>query len=87
MTWAIMKVLFSFNMSKRFSKVYSFEIINDELTKKPCPYNPGNIESLTGENLSSEERNAVLYIPVRDGFPLTGWASLTPTTARTHKST
>lgn len=68
--------LFSYKMSKRFSKVYSFEI-NDELTKNLAAYNPGNVE-IINKGLSSREGNAVLYIPVLKGLPLTGWASLSP---------
>ncbi len=68
--------LYSYNMSKRFRKVYSFEI-NDELTGDLIAYNPGNIE-IINKGLSSQNSDAILYIPVLNGIPLTGWAGLTP---------
>jgi FkbM family methyltransferase len=68
--------LYSYNLSKRFSKVYSFEI-NADLTRDLEAYNPGNIE-IINRGLSSREGDAVLYIPLRKGQSLTGWASLTP---------
>jgi FkbM family methyltransferase len=67
--------LFSYAMSKQFSTVHSFEI-NDELTNELAAYNPGNIV-IHHEGLSSRSGNATLYIPVLNGRPLTGWASLT----------
>jgi FkbM family methyltransferase len=68
--------LYSYNLSKRFSKVYSFEI-NADLTKDLEAYNPGNIEVIN-KGLSSREGEAFLYIPQRKGQSLTGWASLAP---------
>lgn len=68
--------LYSYNLSKRFSKVYAFEI-NADITKDLEAYNPGNIE-IINKGLSSRDDEAVLYIPVLKGQPLTGWASLTP---------
>ena len=68
--------LFSYVMSKKFSKVYSFEI-NDGISKELSAYNPGNIE-IINKGLSSQKGTATLYVPVLDGTPLTGWASLTP---------
>jgi len=68
--------LYSYNLSKRFCKVYAFEI-NPELTKDLEAYNPGNIEVIN-KGLSSREGEAVLYIPESEGQSLTGWASLTP---------
>jgi FkbM family methyltransferase len=68
--------LFAYKMSQLFSQVYAFEI-NDELTTHLAAYNPGNIEILH-QGLSSQPGTAVLFIPVLDGFPLTGWASLSP---------
>jgi FkbM family methyltransferase len=68
--------LYSYNLSKRFSKVYAFEI-NADLTKDLEVYNPGNIEVIN-KGLSSREGEAVLYIPEWKGQSLTGWASLTP---------
>jgi FkbM family methyltransferase len=67
---------FSYNMSKRFKQVYAFEINND-LTKNLADYNPGNIH-LIHKGLSSQDSEATLYIPVLNGTPLTGWASLAP---------
>jgi FkbM family methyltransferase len=66
--------LFSYAMSKRFSKVYAFEI-NDGLTQDLESYNPGNID-IINIGLSSREGSAVLYIPIVNGVLLTGWASL-----------
>jgi FkbM family methyltransferase len=68
--------MYSYKMSKLFSKVYAFEI-NGELTKELASYNPGNIE-IVNIGLSSREGNAVLYIPILNGLPLLGWASLAP---------
>lgn len=68
--------LYSYKMSKLFSKVYAFEI-NEELTKDLAAYNPGNIE-IINKGLSSKEGSAILYIPVLNGLQLTGWASLLP---------
>jgi FkbM family methyltransferase len=67
---------YAFRMSKIFSKVYAFEI-NDELTGDLLSYNPGNI-TIIPVGLSSETGAATLYIPVLDGLPLTGWASVAP---------
>lgn len=70
--------LFSYVMSKHFTKVYAFEI-NDELTGYLEAYNPGNIE-IINKGLSSKSGDAILYIPVRqhDGYALIGYASLAP---------
>lgn len=68
--------LFSYRMSKYFAKVYAFEI-NDGLTAELTAYNPGNIEIIP-QGLSSQEGSATLFIPVLDGSPLFGWASLAP---------
>ena len=67
---------YSFRMSKYYNKVYAFEI-NAEVTKDLVDYNPGNIHLIT-EGLSSRKGEAVLYIPVLNGFALNGWASLAP---------
>lgn len=67
--------LFSYNLSKRFSQVYSFEI-NADLTTDLKAYNPGNIKVMN-LGLSSREGAAILYIPVLNGRQLYGWASLT----------
>jgi len=67
---------YAFRMSKIFSKVYAFEI-NHELTGDLQSYNPGNI-TIMPVGLSSEAGEATLHIPVLNGLPLTGWASLTP---------
>lgn len=68
--------LYAYRMSKIFSEVHAFEI-NDELTNDLARYNRGNI-SIHHVGLSSKPGEATLYIPLLDGFPLTGWASLTP---------
>jgi FkbM family methyltransferase len=65
---------YAFRMSKIFSKVYAFEI-NDELTGDLRKCNPGNI-TIMPAGLSSEAGEATLHIPVLNGLPLTGWASL-----------
>lgn len=70
------KGLYSYKMCRLFSKVYAFEI-NDDLTEDLADYNPGNIE-IINKGLSSSEGNVTLYIPVLNGLPLTGWASLAP---------
>ena len=67
---------YAFQMSKIFSKVYAFEI-NDELTEDLRKYNSGNI-TIMPVGLSSKAGEATLYIPVLNGLPLTGWASLAP---------
>lgn len=67
---------YALQMSKMFSKVYAFEI-NDELTADLQRYNPGNI-TIMPVGLSSKAGAATLYIPVLNGLPLTGWASLAP---------
>src|SRR3954468_4422340 len=67
---------YALRMSALFNKVYAFEI-NDDLTHDLAAFNPGNIE-IVHVGLSSEAGQAVLYIPVLNGLPLSGWASLTP---------
>jgi len=66
---------YSYKLSKLFAKVFSFEI-NSRLTKNLIAYQ-GNIEVIN-KGLSSKERKATLYIPIKNGFHLTGWASLSP---------
>ncbi|HET6373089.1 MAG TPA: FkbM family methyltransferase [Candidatus Polarisedimenticolia bacterium] len=66
--------LYSYNMSRLFKRVYSFEV-NEALTKELEAYNPGNIETIT-KGLSSKAGSAVLHIPMLHGRPLTGWGSL-----------
>ncbi len=68
--------LFTYKMSKHFAKVYAFEV-NSDLTHDLSAYNPGNIE-IIHKGLSSKDGNAILYIPVRNGLNLYGWASLRP---------
>lgn len=68
--------LYSYKLSKQFQKVLAFEI-NDDLTQELSAYNPGNIQ-IINQGLSSRSDRAVLYIPVLEGRPLTGWASLQP---------
>ena len=68
--------LYAYRMSKIFSEIHAFEI-NDELTHDLARYNRGKI-AIHHVGLSSKAGEATLYIPVLDGLPLTGWASLTP---------
>ncbi|HLW36606.1 MAG TPA: FkbM family methyltransferase [Chthoniobacterales bacterium] len=67
---------YAFRMSKIFSKVYAFEI-NDDLTGDLRNVNPGKI-TVMPIGLSSKAGEATLHIPVLNGLPLTGWASLAP---------
>lgn len=66
--------LFTYAFSKRFQRVYSFEI-NEGITGAIARYNPGNIE-LIHCGLSSESRTLRFYVPVFRGIPLDGWGSL-----------
>lgn len=66
--------LYTYALSKRFNRVYSFEI-NDGITDLISKYNPGNIE-LIHCGLSSAAGPARFYIPIARGLTLTGWASL-----------
>lgn len=68
--------LYAYRMSEIFSEVHAFEI-NDELTNDLARYDRGNIK-IHHAGLSSKPGEATLYIPVLDGLPLTGWASLSP---------
>jgi FkbM family methyltransferase len=69
--------LFSYGMSKHFSKVYAFEVNND-LTNYLDSYNPGNI-IVFNNGLSSKTGSATLHIPVRDdNYALIGYGSLSP---------
>src|SRR5438045_5127089 len=68
--------LYSYEMSRRFSKVYAFEI-NPGVIEDLVAFNPGNIE-IINKGLSSQEGVATLYIPLLNGHALNGWASLTP---------
>ncbi|HEY4282988.1 MAG TPA: FkbM family methyltransferase [Chthoniobacterales bacterium] len=67
---------YALRMSGLFTRVYAFEI-NDDLTHDLAAANPGNIE-IIHVGLSSEAGQAVLYIPILNGMPLPGWASLAP---------
>lgn len=66
--------LFTYAFSKRFQRVYSFEV-NQEIARPIGDYNPGNI-TLYPCGLSSSSRTARFYIPVTNGFASTGWGSL-----------
>jgi FkbM family methyltransferase len=68
--------LFSYAMSKKFKTVVAFEI-NAELTKHLENLGLPKIQ-IINKGLSSETGKATLYIPVLNGFPLLGWASLKP---------
>jgi FkbM family methyltransferase len=68
--------LFAYSLSGLFQKVYAFEI-NTDLTADLTRYRAGNVE-IVPVGLSSAEGAATLYIPVLNGIPLTGWASLAP---------
>ncbi len=67
---------YSYRMSQMFSRVFAFEI-NQELIGELVAYNAGNISVLSA-GLSSSAEEAILYVPVLRGMPLTGWASLVP---------
>lgn len=66
--------IYSYRLSQLFRRVYSFEP-DPEDTKDLRAYNPGNIE-LHHVGLSGEAGEAVLHVPVKNGFQLHGWASL-----------
>jgi FkbM family methyltransferase len=68
--------LYSYRMAPIFSKVYAFEI-NEAVAADLAAYDSKNIE-IIHSGLSSEERDATLYIPVSKGVQLNGWASLQP---------
>ena len=63
-------------MSKLFTTVYAFEI-NDSLT---CDLQCAGLKNVRviNKGLSSKAGQATLYIPVLNGLPLVGWASLAP---------
>lgn len=67
---------YSYRMSQMFSRVFAFEI-NQELIVELVAYNAGNI-SVSSAGLSSITGEAILYVPILRGIPLTGWASLVP---------
>jgi FkbM family methyltransferase len=66
---------FSYAMSKLFLKVYSFEI-NGEIARNLTACTE-NVELVT-VGCSSTCQDAILYIPIVDGLPQFGWASLEP---------
>lgn len=68
--------MYSYKLSQHFEKVFAFEI-NADLTQELSACNPGNIE-IVHKGLSSDVDSATLYIPIYQGHPLTGWASLQP---------
>lgn len=65
--------LFTYVFSKRFQRVYAFEV-NEEVATPIAQYNPGNVTLFTC-GLSSVARIARFYIPVIRGFALNGWGS------------
>jgi FkbM family methyltransferase len=66
--------LYTYALSKRFDRVYSFEI-NESVSGLITKYNPGNIE-LIHCGLSSSAGAARFYVPVASGMTLAGWGSL-----------
>jgi len=66
--------LYSYKMSKLFSKVYAFEI-NPETLKVLESFRSNKIV-ITAKGLSSAAKTATLYMPVVNKIPLLGWASL-----------
>ena len=68
--------LWSYRMSLLYPKVYAFEI-NEGVARDLAAYHSDRIEIIYS-GLSSETREATLYIPVKDGLALNGWASLRP---------
>lgn len=68
--------VYSYRMSRIFARVFAFEI-NEELIGDLVAYNASNI-SVLSTGLSSSTGEAILYVPVLRGIPLTGWASLVP---------
>lgn len=66
--------LYTYPLSKRFRRVYAFEI-NDDVTRWITQYNPGNIE-LIHCGLSSVAGTANFYVPVAHGLTLASWGSL-----------
>ena len=67
---------YTFEMAKRFSRVYAFEA-NSEVS---VPIRASGLENvyLIDKGLSNSERKAVLYIPVVGGLALSGWGSRRP---------
>ena len=66
--------LYTYVLSKRFKRVYAFEI-NSDVAGPITQYNPGNITLFTC-GLSSTPRTARFYIPVMANCALAGWGSL-----------
>lgn len=69
--------LFTYRLSRLYDRVVAFEI-NDGLTGPLRAYSTGRNVEVQGVGLSSAERLATLYIPVKAGRSLHGWASLNP---------
>jgi len=66
--------VWTYGMSRCFTRVYSFEA-NEEVAEDLVASRKSNINvEICG--LSSREGEASLYIPLRKGIQLTGWASL-----------
>lgn len=69
--------LFAYRLSRLYDRVLAFEV-NDPLTGSLRAYAAGRNVEVHGVGLSSTEGAATLYVPVRSGRPLYGWASLRP---------
>jgi FkbM family methyltransferase len=67
---------YAYRLSQMFKSVHAFEL-NTDLTCQLQAYNDGKI-TIHPEGLSSISGDATLYIPVRNGRSLVGWASLQP---------
>lgn len=68
--------LYSYRLAQIFQKVYAFEI-NKGVAADLVSYHARNI-TVIHSGLSSEQRDLTLYIPIANGIPLNGWASLQP---------
>ena len=68
--------LYAYHMSLLYDEVYAFEV-NDDLTGMLEAYQADNVRVIN-KGLSSETGKARLHIPVSQGKPLTGWATLDP---------
>ncbi len=67
---------FAYRLAALYPKVYAFEA-NADLLQDLHDFNPGTVE-IRAEGVSSAEGELKLHIPVLNGVPLVGWASLTP---------
>ncbi len=67
--------LFTYRLSQLYDRVIAFEI-NDGLTGELRAFAEGRPLEVIGIGLSNTEAKLTLHIPVKDGKPLYGWASL-----------